>query len=188
MHVATGTGGALPLAGRAPKEPPAFPGQAGQPDGGMNDGGTNDGGTSNGGTSDSGTSNGGTSDSGTSNGGTSDSGSAGVPIDESAGAPTEGVGGASGQGSSGSAGSPEGRACSSPVGEYEACTGSCGCLPKSQRPEITPESAINECGDVTPDSINGVIVFAWGESADLSADGTKLTWMDGSVWVRSCDE
>lgn len=132
----------------------------------------------------------------TGNGGRSTAGQAGAadggiathsPHD-AGGAPTEAVGAASGQGAGAAAGASEGSACSSPVGQYAACTGTCGCLPKTQRPEITREVAINECGSATMVVIKGASVYAWGETAELSADGTELKWMDGSIWIRGCDE
>jgi hypothetical protein len=76
--------------------------------------------------------------------------------------------------------------CASPIGRYDACVGTCGCMPKTQSPQITKDSAINECGDVTPAKIVGTVVSAWGETAQLSADGTALFWADGSAWGRHC--
>jgi hypothetical protein len=60
-------------------------------------------------------------------------------------------------------------------------------MPKTGRPKITGDSAINECGQAAPATVSSGTVTAWGESAHLSPDGTTLTWDDGAVWVRTCE-
>jgi hypothetical protein len=76
---------------------------------------------------------------------------------------------------------------SSPLGAYASCVGTCGCAPKVGMPRITLTQAINECGDATSATVTSAGVQAWGESAQLSADGTLLNWADGSTWVRECN-
>jgi hypothetical protein len=98
-----------------------------------------------------------------------------------------GIGGADGEAGAGGAGGGGASSCGSPIGNYTSCTGSCGCSPKVRAPEITAEQAINECGGTSAATVTGATVNAWGESAQLSADGTKLAWSDGSVWVRQCN-
>ncbi len=113
-------------------------------------------------------------------------GSGGAAVAGSGGAAVAGSGGAPSVGFAGAAGTATATGCASPIGQYDVCVGACGCMPKTQSPLITMDSAINECGAVTPASIAGTVVSAWGETAQLSADGTALDWADGSVWVRQC--
>jgi hypothetical protein len=53
---------------------------------------------------------------------------------------------------------------------------------------VDPLFAINECGYESAVFISGRVVTApaWGESAELSPDGTTLQWEDGARWVRAC--
>ena len=128
-------------------------------------------------------------------GGEGDEGSGGDEGGEGSadGGPTGTQGGTGGEGGVGptppTAGSGGGPApgCASPIGEYSSCTGTCGCMPKTRRPAITADSAINECGQATAATVAAGTVTAWGESAHLSSDGTMLIWDDGAVWVRTCE-
>jgi hypothetical protein len=77
-------------------------------------------------------------------------------------------------------------ACASPLGIYDRCEGTCGCRPKTQRPQVAETSVTNECGGPSDALVTGNTVYAYQESATLSSDGQTLSWADGSRWVRSC--
>jgi hypothetical protein len=75
-----------------------------------------------------------------------------------------------------------------PLGTYASCTGTCGCQPKKGAAIVGSSTVTNECGSVGSAEIRGteVIGHDWRQTAKLSADGTKLSWPDGSTWIRSC--